>query len=96
MTIGEIIRAADGINWRHENERKEKAYFDYTLAILITKGISKLLGDNKDFPEIEDAYPDIYQLTEEEVIKRKTQKSVKNFLNFANNFNANFKKGEVN
>lgn len=95
MTIGEIVRQCEGITYRKENERKEKAAYDYTLAILIGKATVGSMGKSHKFPSLEEAYPEIYNPTtptnsdkpKEEPKIDTTQKSMARFLNFANNYN---------
>lgn len=95
MTIDEIQRAIHSKQRVRKYEAKEKAYFDYTLANLITKGVSKVLGDKNAYPKLEEAYP---QLFEEDVAEHQAQieeqkmnLSALRFTQFVNSFNKRYK-----
>lgn len=84
MTIGEILRKADGINYRMKIDRQNTANFDYIQVALLGKMISQLLGDKKKFPTMQEAYPGIFEIDEEAIKETKTKNSIANFRNFAN------------
>lgn len=77
----------EGMSFRKEQERREKANFDYLQAMTLGKYISVILTGKGDVPSISDVYPNIFSKEEE-----KQTSSVNNFIAFAKSFNARFKK----
>lgn len=65
-TYGEIIRLAKSINNRESNRLKEKAIFDLKLADLIGISVARLLSKETKLPTLEEAYPNIFNLSPEE------------------------------
>jgi hypothetical protein len=99
MTFGEIERAVNSNVRIMKREAQQKATYDYILAQLITKGVSKVLGDKGNFPGIEEAYPGVFDdVIEERRAKEaevKANLSALRFKQFANSFNSKFKVKEV-
>lgn len=99
MTIAEIQRAVDSAIRVHKIEAQERAVYDYTLANLITRGVSKVLGDKSDYPKLEEVYPSLFDdVVEERRAKAEEQKmnlSALRFKQFAQSYNNNFKNKEV-
>ncbi len=96
MTFAEIERAVNSKVRMLKLQAQEKATYDYILAQLITKGVSKVLGDKSNFPSIEEAYPGVF----DDVIKAKAEEQKMNlsalrFKQFAQSYNNNFKNKEV-
>lgn len=60
-------------------------------AAVIIRGINKVLSGKGTIPTLYELYPDLFE--EERLQAEKQQKSIANFLNFANNFNKKFRKG---
>lgn len=101
MTIEEVRRAVDSKRRVKKYEDREKAYFDYTQALLITKGMAKAMGGSKaDYPTLEDAYPEIFKEdTTEYQAKVEEQKiilSALRFKQFTQSFNKKFNKEVAN
>jgi len=98
MTIGEIARYYKGVMFRKEQERKERASFDYTLAVLIGSATVGQMSKGSKMPTLEEAYPDVFKIDEEpseEAIKKKVDISVARFMQFANSYNAKLKSEEI-
>lgn len=99
MTFAEIRREVDSKVRIKKLETQEKATYDYILAQLITKGVSKVLGDKSNYPSIEEAYPgvfdDVIAEKEAKVQERKMNLSALRFKQFAQSYNSNFKNKEV-
>ena len=85
MTLGEIDRAIESYNRCFKREQQDKAAGDYILAQLIIAGISRILDSSAKFPEIYEAYPQLFNNEQTEEIKQKqrTQESVARFMQFA-------------
>lgn len=99
MTFAEIHREVDSKIRIKKLETKERATYDYILAQLITKGVSKVLGDKSSYPSLEEAYPGVFDdVVAEKQAKIKEQKmnlSALRFKQFAQSYNNNFKNKEV-
>lgn len=95
MTIGEVLRQADGINYRMKISHQYKANFDYVQVNLLGQLLEKLFdkNNNSKFPTLQEAYPDLFDMDDEAIEEANTINSIANFKNFANAFNAKFKKG---
>ena len=89
MTLGEVQREIDGIAWRKEQERKEKATFDYALAQTISAGVAVLFGSHK-FPTLHEIYPSLF----EEDTQAAIDKSIIRFKQFVELNNMKYKRGE--
>ena len=99
MTFAEIERAVNSSVRVMKRQAREKATYDYILAQLIAKGVSKVLGDKSNYPTIEESYPGIFdEVIEERKAKIEEQKmnlSALRFKQFAQSYNSNFKNKEV-
>lgn len=94
MTPAEIERAILSKNRVKKIEAQERASYDYILANLISKGVSIVLGDKQPFPQINEAYPklfdDIATDAQEQLRQQKIDISVLRFKQFAQSYNNNF------
>ena len=99
MTFAEIHREVDSKVRIKRLEAQEKATYDYILAQLITKGVSKVLGDKSNYPSIEEAYPGVFDdVIEERKAKVEEQRmnlSALRFKQFAQSYNNKLKNKEV-
>lgn len=99
MTFAEIHREVDSKVRIKRLEAQEKATYDYILAQLITKGVSRVLGDKSNYPSIEEAYPGVFdEVIEERKAKVKEQRmnlSALRFKQFAQSYNNKLKNKEV-
>lgn len=59
MSLKEVNLFILGIQQKQKNEQQTQAYFDYTLASLITRGTSTVLGGKGKFPKFEEVYSSI-------------------------------------
>ena len=95
MTFGEIKRAVDSRVRVLKLQSQEKATYDYILAQLITKGVSKVLGDKSDYPTIEQAYQglfdDVIAEKEAKIQEQKMNLSALRFKQYANFHNKKYK-----
>ena len=66
MTIVEIERAINSKRRVKKIEAQEKASFDYTLADLIGKSVSRIYNSSNKIPEINEVYPSLFASQEVE------------------------------
>lgn len=97
MTISEITRMAKSKQRTTITESKERAMFDYLLADLIGKSVSRIYSNSARMPELYEVYPSLF---EQEDIEEKKQEQRDNlsalrFKQFAQSYNKRFKKEEA-
>lgn len=96
MTPAEITRSIESKNRVRKIESQERASYDYILASLITKGVSIVLGSKESFPQIQEAYPklfdDLQEMREEEIKQKKIDLSVIRLKQFTQSWNNRFHK----
>lgn len=97
MTIAEITRMAKSKQRTTITESKERAVFDYLLADLIGKSVSRIYSNSARMPELYEVYPSLF---EQEDIEEKKQEQRDNlsalrFKQFAQSYNKRFKKEEA-
>lgn len=93
MTIAEVNRAISSRNRIIRNEAREKASFDYILAELVGKSISRIYSSSNKMPDISEVYPNLFdskELEEQKAVKR-AELSALRFRQFANFHNKKFK-----
>ena len=95
MTFAEIERAIKSANRVRKLQAQEQATYDYILANLITKGVSKVLGDKGSYPSIEEAYPGVFDDVIAKAEEHRMNLSALRFKQFAQSYNSNFKNKEV-
>ena len=99
MTFIEVQRAVKSAAKVKKLEAQERAYYDYTLANLIARGVSKVLGGKEEYPAIEEAYSGLFDdVMEERKAKIEEQKmnlSAIRFRQFAQSHNDRFNKEVV-
>lgn len=92
MTIGELDRKVSSCKRLDKHKLKEKATFDYTLAMLIGRAFGA--DEEHPFPDLYDVYPELFKEDikrhEEEESARKAQLSAIRFIQFAQSFNEKF------
>ena len=97
MTIAEVDRHIKSRIRIRKVEAQEKAYYDYTLASLITKGMTIAWGAKTSFPSIQEVYPDIFnemaERHQEQVKQQKISLSALRFKQFAQSYNNKFNQG---
>ena len=99
MTFGELDRATKSAIRVRKIQIQEKASYDYILAQLIAKGVSKVLGDKSNYPTIEEAYPgvfdDVIAERKAKIEEQKMNLSALRFKQFAQSYNNKLKNKEV-
>lgn len=71
MTLAELQRAMNSKARVEIVKAKERAAFDYTLAELIGRSISRLYHSTNKMPKITDVYPNLFNKEELEAQERK-------------------------
>lgn len=91
--MAELRRAIASKNRIEKGRLKEQATFDYILADLIGKSIARLYSSSAKLPDIELAYPSVFdsQKLAEEKQAKVDELSALRFKQFANSFNDRFK-----
>lgn len=81
MTLAEVDRAIRSKLRVKEMAAKERAVYDYTLANLIGKSISRLYSSNNTMPEIYEVYPNLFK-TEDILSKQQEQQDATTAMRF--------------
>lgn len=93
MTLAEVIRYIESRKRIQKQEEQQKASFDYILADLIGRSISRIHSSSNKMPDITEAYPTLFN-TEEIEAKRQEKKdeaSIARFKQFAQIHNKKFR-----
>ena len=69
---------------------RDEVDISYTNTMVLIKGINKVLTGKGEIPSVTELYPELFDKELEQ--QRKIDNSVKNFLNFAHNFNKRYRK----
>lgn len=90
MTIAEFDRAIASKKRVDRMRAQEQASFDYILADLIGRSISRIYSSNTNLPELAEAYPSLFDTKEIEEHKQQKRDELsalrfKQFANFHNN-----------
>ncbi len=89
MTLLEVDRALKSRERIKRREAQEKASFDYILADLIGRSVSRIYSASSKYPQIQEVYPSLFD--NEEIQEQQQQKqaelSALRFRKFANAFN---------
>lgn len=98
MTLAEIIRYIDSRKRIQKLEAQEKATFDYQLADLIGRSISRIHSSQNKMPSIAEAYPALFDSEEIEAKKqeKKDEISVARFKQFAQAHNKKYREVDLN
>ena len=93
MTLAEINRAANSKIRMTKIEDEKKASFDYILADLIGRSISRVYNSSNKMPSLSEAYPSLFSKEEEveTIQQKKNELSALRFKQFANSHNKRFK-----
>ena len=83
MTIGEINRYVNAFILREERLVKQRASYDYILANTIIKGVNVVFSGGT-LPSLYEVYPELFK---NEAEQDRVNKSVANFMAFANSWN---------
>lgn len=94
MTIAEIERS---IKAKKEME-KRRAQFDYILADLIGRSVSRVYNSENKLPTLAEAYPTLFDAQEEQEALQQAQGELTaiKFMKFAQTHNANWEGGANN
>lgn len=95
MTIAELQRAINAKIRVKKLEAQEKASYDYILADLIGRSVSRIYSSSARMPEINEYYPTLFDSQEVEAKKqaKRDELSALRFKQFANSFNQRFRGG---
>lgn len=98
MTIPELERKFNSHQRAVKQKAIEKATYDYILADLIGRSVSRVYNKSAKLPEIYEVYPQLFDSKdiEQERHKQKTLLSSLRFKQFANFHNKNFNGGGKN
>lgn len=93
MTLAELERAIASKRRMEKARAKERASFDYILADLIGKSISRLYSSSANIPDISAVYPSLFDAEEAAEKKQElnNELSALRFKQFANSYNNKFK-----
>jgi hypothetical protein len=93
MTFSEVERAVESYARVKKKSDREKASFDYILADLIGRSISRVYNSSNKLPPIDEIYPTIFTKDEVKVAveEKKANLSALRFKLFAQAYNNKFK-----
>lgn len=94
MTLAEVNRVANSKIRMIKIEDQKKASFDYILADLIGRSVSRIYSSSSKMPTLSEAYPSLFSKEEEvkTVQQKKNELSALRFKQFANSYNNKFNK----
>ncbi len=92
MTLAEVIRAIESHNRVKRAESQEKASFDYLLADLIGRSVSRIYGSSNKMPQLYECYPSLFDAENIETQRKqkKDELSAIRFRQFANAYNKKY------
>lgn len=93
MTIAELERAINSKKRVQKREAQERASFNYILADLVGRSISRIYNSTNNIPSISEVYPTLFDSKEYEEAKsvKQDELSALRFRQFAQSFNKRFK-----
>lgn len=93
MTFAELGRLISSKKRVQKQQLQEKASFDYILADLIGRSVSRIYNSSNNIPDIATVYPTLFDSKEVEQKKqeKRDELSALRFKLFADSFNKNFK-----
>ena len=93
MTIAELERAINSKKRVQKREAQERASFDYILADMVGRSISRIYNSTNNIPSISEVYPTLFDSKEYEEAKsvKQDELSALRFRQFAQSFNKRFK-----
>lgn len=93
MTLAELERLIASKRRLLKIEAQEKATYDYILADLVGRSVSRIYNSSNTMPDIGTAYPALFDSKEIEEQKRakKAELSALRFKQFAQSYNSKFK-----
>ena len=95
MSIAELMRAIDSYKRRSKAEAQEKAAFNYILADLIGRSVSRVYSSSAKMPTLAEAYPSLFNSEDiaEQQQQKKDELSALRFKQFANFYNKKYRGG---
>lgn len=98
MTLAEINRAIESKRRQLEVEDRKRASYDYILADLIGRSISRIYSSSAKMPSITEAYPALFENEELEAQKQERimELSAIRFRQFADTYNKKLGGGKLN
>lgn len=98
MTVAELVRAFDSYKRRQREKAQERASFDYILANLIGRSVSRLYSEENRYPDIGEVYPSLFDNTQIEDKKKARQDKISaiRFRQFADFHNKKMKGVQTN
>lgn len=98
MTIAELLRAVASKKRLFKAEEQKKATYDYILADLIGKSVSRVYNSANTMPEIQEVYPKLFNSKEieEKKAEYKAELSAARFRQFAQLHNKKYTEGGAN
>lgn len=95
MTLAELIRALESKKRVLKQQQQEKASYDYILADLIGRSISRIYNSSNTMPDIAEVYSALFNAKEieEQRQEKRNKLSALRFRQFAQAYNKNFNKG---
>ena len=93
MTLAELERAIDSKKRVKRLAMQEEAMFNYILADLIGKSVSRIYSSNNSYPELSAVYPSLFdsKVIEEKKQEQREQLNILRFRQFANSYNKKYK-----
>ena len=93
MTLAELTRAIESKKRMLKAQAQERASFDYILADLIGRSVSRVYNSSNKMPAISDTYPSLFDSKELEDQKatKQAELSALRFRKFADSYNKKFK-----
>ena len=93
MTLAELERLIESKRRTQKTEAQEKASYDYILADMIGRSISRIYSSSSRMPDISEMYPTLFDTKEieEKRSAKKSELSALRFRQFANSYNKKFK-----
>ena len=90
MTLAEVERYLESRLRVREDEERRRANFDYILADLIGRSVSRVYNSSNKMPHIYDAYPSLFnkELLQQQEQERKAMAFAANLRQFALQHNA--------
>ena len=93
MTFAEVERAVESYTRVKKNKDRERAGYDYILADLIGRSISRVYNSSNKMPSLAEAYPNIFIQEEEQaaISQKQEELYIARFKQFADAYNKQFK-----
>ena len=89
MTLAEVIRAIESKKRQQKLQAQERASYDYILADLIGRSVSRIYSNSTRLPQIYEVYPTLFDGVEMEEQKQQKQMELSaiRFKLFAQSYN---------